>query len=48
LYTWVRVYDIILYASLIILSSPYLFVFDDDHVTCYTRAIDIAGDDIDT
>jgi len=25
------------------LSSPYLFVFDDDHVTCYIRANDILG-----
>ena len=45
---WVRFYDIILYASLIILSSPYLFVFDDDLVTSYTGAVDVASDDIDS
>jgi len=28
---------------LIILSSPCLFVFGDDRVTCYTEANDIPG-----
>ena len=33
---------------LIILSSPYLLVFGDDRVTCYTRADDVVGDTSDT
>jgi len=32
---WVRVYDMPFHVCLIILSSPFLLVFDDDHVTCY-------------
>jgi len=28
---------------LIILSSPYLLVFGDDRVTCYTGADDVSG-----
>jgi len=28
----------------ILLSSPFLFVFDDDRVILYTRAIDDTGD----
>jgi len=32
---------------LIIMSSPFLFVFGDDRVTCHTEADDILGDDVD-
>jgi len=40
----VKVYDIIFYACLISLSSPFLFVFDDDRVTCHTGAYIVSGD----
>jgi len=29
---------------LIILSSPFLYVFGDDCVTCYTEVDDVSGD----
>jgi len=29
------------------MSSPFLFVFGDDHVTYHTRADDIPGDVVD-
>ena len=34
---------IILFAYLTRLSSPYLIVFGDDCVTCYTGANDVSG-----
>jgi len=27
--------------------SPFMFVFGDDHVTCYMGAYDVAGDNVD-
>jgi len=33
----------IVYACLIILSSPFLCVLGDDLLTCYTRANDVSG-----
>jgi len=32
---------------LLYLSSPYLFVFGDNHVTCYTGADVDAGEHVD-
>jgi len=32
---------------LIIMISPFLFVFGDDRMTCHTRADDILGDGVD-
>jgi len=29
------------------MSSPFLFVFDDDRVTCHMRVEDIPGDVVD-
>jgi len=29
------------------MSSPFLFVFGDDRVTCHARAYDIPGDVVD-
>jgi len=40
----VRVYHTIYYAGLISLSSPFLFMFGDDRVTCHTGVDDIASD----
>jgi len=40
-------YDMIYYACLFSLSSPFLFVFDDDRVTYHTGAHDIVGDVVD-
>jgi len=44
---WVRVYDMIYYVCLHSLSSPSMFVFGDDRVTCHTWVYDIAGDVVD-
>jgi len=44
---WVRVYDMIFSCILISYSSPFLFMFDDDHVTCNTRVDDVVGDDVE-
>jgi len=33
------------YACFILLSSPFLFVFGDDRVTCHTGAYVIPSDD---
>jgi len=41
---WVRVYDVIYYVCLLSLSSPFMFVFGDHHVTCHTRAYVVSGD----
>jgi len=35
---------VILYVNCISISSPFLFVFGDDHVIRYTRANDDTGD----
>jgi len=40
---WVRVYDMPFHVCLIILNSPFLCVFGDDHVTCYTWTNDVSG-----
>jgi len=42
----VRVIYLILYIFYL-LSSSFLFVFGDDHVTCHMRANDITGDVVD-
>jgi len=42
----VRIY-IITYACLFLLSSSFLFVFDDDRVTCHTGVDGILGKDGD-
>jgi len=34
-------------AMCFILSSPYLCVFDDDHVTCYMGTYVVAGEHVD-
>jgi len=39
----VGLFSFILSLVSFILSSPYLFVFRDDHVTCYTEAKDVVG-----
>jgi len=38
---------VMLYLSFLYLSSPYLCVFDDDHVTCYMGEDDDAGEHVD-
>jgi len=35
------------YACLFSLRSPFLLMFGDDRVTCYTRADDVAGNVVD-
>jgi len=35
---------IINFHAYIVMSSPFLFVFSDDRVTCHTWAYDVPGD----
>jgi len=44
---WVRVYDMPFHVCLFILSSPFLLVFGNDRVTCYTGPNNITGDGVD-
>jgi len=44
---WMRVYDTIYYAYLLLLSSPFLFVFGNNRVTLHMRVDDIVGDVVD-
>ena len=37
-------YSMIIYVNSIFISSPFLFVFGDDRVICYTGANDDIGD----
>jgi len=43
---WVSVFIILCVCS-IILTSPYLLVFGDDHVTCYKGENDVLGEPSD-
>jgi len=38
---------VMLYVSFLYLTSPYLCVFGDDHVTCYIEADVYAGEHVD-
>jgi len=43
---WGRGY-ILIYACSILLNSPFLFMFGNDHVTCHTGAYVIPSEDGD-